>query len=366
MADPLKYMYNPAYFERLCPVLRQAIPGFDCRYFIFRVFNNTWPDLELKQRVRHITLVLHDFLSQDFPAASQQIETISRLLKSRGGAHQNFANIFFADYLEVFGLEHPDESLRAMEEVTKLVSCEFAIRPFLIKHPEKTLAHVYRWCENDDHNVRRLSSEGCRPRLPWAMGLPAFKINPSPILPVLEKLKEDPSEYVRRSVANHLNDIAKDHPDLVITLIKSWRGKHPHTDWIIKHGCRSLFKSGHAQALSLNGFDPESQATVKKLLLPSEIKIGQYLDIQFSFVNEERRPTRYRLEYAIDYLTSTGKTSRKVFKISENVFSPGEKFAIHRKQSFKNFTTRKHFRGKHFLSIIANGKKLAGTEFMVS
>jgi 3-methyladenine DNA glycosylase AlkC len=365
MATPLKFMYNPAYFESLCPILREGVPGFDCRHFIFRIFNNTWPDLELKQRVRHIALVLGDFLSKDFATASQQIVTISQLLRTKGRTEQNFGNIFLADYIEVFGLGHPDESLSAIEQITKLVSCEFGLRPFLLRYPKKTLDHVYRWSESSDHHVRRLSTEGCRPRLPWAMGLPAFKTDPSPLLPILEKLKQDPSEYVRRSVANHLNDIAKDHPELVISLVQKWRGKHPHTDWIIKHGCRSLFKSGNSQALALHGFNPGSQAKVPKLLLPSEVKIGQELDFRFSFINAEKKPTSFRLEYAIDYLTSTGKTSRKIFKISENLFPPGEKFTIHRKRSFKNFTTRKHFRGKHFLSIRANGKKLAGTEFMV-
>lgn len=365
MPTPLKYMYDPAYFESLCPVLQEAIPGFDCRQFIFRVFNNSWPELELKQRVRHIACVLHDFLSSNFAIASQQIVTVSRLLKAKSKVEQNFANIFFADYIEVFGLEDPDQSMTAMEEITKLVSCEFAIRPFLMRYPQKTLGYFYRWCENQDHHVRRLSSEGCRPRLPWAMGIPALKNDPSPVLPILEKLKNDPSEYVRRSVANHLNDIAKDHPEVVITLIRKWRRKHPHTDWIIKHGSRSLLRSGNSKVLSLHGFDPDSQAKAGKLLLSSEVEIGQHLDFQFSFINEEEKPTCFRLEYAIDYLTSTGKTSRKVFKISESTFPPGEKFIIHRKQSFKNFTTRKHFKGKHFLSIIANGKKLTGAEFMV-
>ena len=365
MATALKYMYNPTFFEGLCPVLKECIPGFDCRDFILRTFNNAWPDLELKERIRHITRVLHHFLSKDFSIAAHQLIDIAHALKKKHSRDQGFENIFLADYIEVFGLDHPQESIDAIKEITKLVSAEYAIRPFIVRYPEETMKYLYSWSKSTDPNVRRLSSEGSRPRLPWAIGLPDFKKDPSPVLPILENLKEDPSEYVRKSVANHLNDIAKDHPDLVMDLVKKWHGRHPHTDWIIRHGCRSLLKNGHTQALTLHGFDPDSQAKIRELLLPSQVKIGEYLDFKFAFVSKEKKPTNFRLEYAIDYLTSTGKTSRKIFKISENLFPPGKAVTIQRKQSFRNFTTRKHFRGKHYLSIMANGKKLAATEFIV-
>ncbi len=365
MTTALKYMYNPLFFERLCPTLSEHIPGFDGRNFVFRIFNNQWPDLGLKERVRHICLILHHFLSKDFSVACQQLIVISQTLRSRHHREQGFEYIFLTDYIEVFGLDQPQLSLPALEEITKLVSAEYAIRPFIIRYQKMTIAHLYKLSRHQDPNVRRLSSEGCRPRLPWAMGLPGFKKDPSPVLPILENLKEDRSEYVRRSVANHLNDITKDHPEIVIELVKKWHGKHPNTDWIIRHACRTLLKKGHAQALRLHGFHPESQAKIRELLLPAKVKIGQYLDFKFAFISKEKKPTNFRLEYAIDYLTSTGKTSRKIFKISENLFPPGERVTIQRKQSFKNFTTRKHFRGKHYLSIIANGKKLAATEFTV-
>jgi len=364
MTTPLKYMYNPAYFEKICPVLNQSLPGFDCRDFIFRIFNNEWPDKELKERVRHIAVVLHNFLDKDFRKGSRQVVAIAEALMKTERL-QGFENMFLADYIEVFGIDHPDESLTALEEVTKLVSGEFAVRPFIQRYPEKTMKYIYAWSESEHASVRRLSSEGCRPRLPWAMALPRFKEDPSPILPILERLKDDPSDYVRRSVANNLNDIAKDHPDLILQLAEKWRGKSPGTDWIIKHGCRSLLKKGHSQALSLHGFNPKSSAHVRQLLLPAKVRIGEYLDFRFAFVNKEKKPTPFRLEYAIDYITSTGKISRKVFKLKENLFLPGQRVTIQRKQSFKDFTTRKHFPGKHRLSILANGKKIAATEFLV-
>lgn len=364
MATPLKYMYNPGYFEKLCPILERNIPGFDCRDFIFRIFNNYWPDLELKQRVRRITTVLNFFLPKDFPTAARTLVNLSRDINNVVGS-QGFEVIFLPDYVEVYGLHHPDESLEALGEITKLVSAEFAVRPFITRYPEKALNYLHKWSRSEDANVRRLSSEGCRPRLPWAAALVEFKYDPSPILPVLATLREDPSPYVRKSVANNINDIAKDHPEIIINLLQDWKGKNPHTDWILRHGCRSLLKKGDARALTLHGFDPENKAGARGLSLPERIKVGDQLDFSFAFINQEKKPAFFRLEYAIDYVTSGKRMSRKIFSLSEKLFPPGKPVTIRRKQSFRDFSTRKHFQGKHQLTVLANGKKIAASEFMV-
>jgi 3-methyladenine DNA glycosylase AlkC len=367
MAEPLKNMYNPAFFEKLCPVLSDSIPNFDCRRFIHHVFNNKWPDLELKERVNHIAVALHNFLPKEFPKAAELLVTLSQKLKKDAQSEQGFAVIFIPDYIQIYGLDYPSESLLALEEITKLVSAEFAIRPFLLRYPEQTLAAMLKWSKHPEANVRRLSSEGCRPRLPWAMGVPFLKKDPTKILAILKNLKSDPSEYVRRSVANNLNDIAKDHALLVLKIASEWQGKNANTDWIIRHGCRTLLKRGNQEALSLHGFNPKSKSKIEDLTLSkSKVKIGEVLNFDFKFVNQEKKSAFFRLEYAIDYLTSTGKISQKVFKVTENNFPPGEIIPIKRKQSFQNFTTRKHFRGKHTISILSNGKKLASKEFMVS
>lgn len=366
MAEPLKYMYNPHFFEKLCPVLKSNIPGFDCNDFIFRIFNNSWPELELKQRVRHIALTLHHFLPDSFPEASQLLLKLASALRKSEMREQSFQTIFLPDYIEVFGLDYPEESLNAIEEITQLVSAEFAIRHFIIRYPEMTMKRMLQWSQHKHASVRRLSSEGCRPRLPWAIALQDFKRDPSAVLPILENLKQDSSEYVRRSVANNLNDIAKDHPDLILKIVKRWQGTHPDTDWIIKHGCRTLLKKGHDNALLIHGFNPKSKAAITSLNLhKKKVKIGESLNFGFDFVSKEKQPSSFRLEYAIDFITSSGKTSQKIFKITERNFEPGKAFTIERKQSFKDLTTRKHFKGKHLLSIIANGKKLASAEFIV-
>jgi hypothetical protein len=198
------------------------------------------------------------------------------------------------------------------------------------------------------------------------MGVPALKKDPSPILPILEKLKADPSEYVRRSVANNLNDIAKDHPELVLQIARKWKGKNEDTNRIIKHGCRTLLKKGNEDVLGLHGYNPKSRGVLKSFELPkTKVKIGDQLNFSIGFMNREKDVTPFRLEYAIDYLTSTGKRSWKIFKITENEFDAGESVLIQRKLSFRDLTTRKHFKGKHTLTIISNGKKLGTKEFMI-
>lgn len=322
--------------------------------------------MELKQRVRHIAVTLHDFLPDTFPTAAKILVSLAQALRSGNAPEQGFATIFIPEYIQVYGLEHPEQSLQALEKITQLVSAEFAIRPFIIRYPELTLSTMKGWSKHPDANVRRLSSEGCRPRLPWAMGIPALKQDPSPILPILENLKADPSEYVRRSVANNLNDLAKDHPDLVLRTAKEWLGTNELTDRIVKHGCRTLLKKGNADVLGLHGYDPKSRASLKHFELSKpKVKIGDSLTFKISFVNNEKKTTAYRLEYGIDYLTSTGKRSNKVFKITENQFDAGKAVTISRKQSFKNRTTRKHFKGKHTLSIFSNGIKIGSKEFIV-
>jgi 3-methyladenine DNA glycosylase AlkC len=365
MSEPLKYMYNVNFFERLYPVLKSVIPGFEERKFVYSVFDTEWPDLELKQRTRQITRALGKCLPMEYPKAVELVVSIASLLREKE-KEQSYPFVFLPEYIELYGLNHFSLSMKALEESTKLVSAEFAIRPFILHYPQETMEYMVAWSKHPDASVRRLSCEGCRPRLPWAMGLPDFKKDPTPILPILENLKADPSEYVRRSVANNLNDIGKDHPEIALQIATAWKGITPETDWIIRHGCRTLLKRGHKTALNLNGFDPDAKASVTEFTLSGKVTIGDRLDFGFTFLCREKKSTRFRLEYAIDYQTRSGKISRKIFKLTENTFQPFEPIQILRKQSFKDLTTRKHFKGRHYLRILANGKALAGSEFFVS
>ena len=253
MSEPLKNMYNVKFFEQLCPVLKSVVPDFNEQTFIYAVFDTTWPDLELKQRTRQVTTALHKCLQGDYSEAANAIVRISQLLRENKDNEQSYPFIFLPDYIALYGLEHHSISMKAIEETTKLVSAEFAIRPFIIRYPKETMKQMLVWTKHQNHSVRRLASEGCRPRLPWAQALPDFKKDPTPVLNIIENLKCDASEYVRRSVANNLNDIAKDNPAIALQTARKWQGKSPLTDWIVKHGCRTLLKKGTPKILNARG-----------------------------------------------------------------------------------------------------------------
>ena len=365
MSEQLKYMYNPQFFETLCPIIKEAVPDFGERRFVYAVFDKEWPDLELKQRTRQVTRAFGACLPSDYPKAIEHVLSICRLVQEIEITQSRYPYIFLPDFIEQYGLNYFELSMRAIEESTKLVSAEFAIRPFIEKYPLQTLERMLRWSKNSHPAVRRLSSEGCRPRLPWGMGLPFLKKDPTPILPILENLKMDPSDSVRRSVANNLNDIAKDHPEIALSIAQKWKGISPDTDWIVRHGCRTLLKRGHTTALRLHGFNPKAQGEIKKLSVTKKVAIGSSLSFQFLFVSNEKRTTRYRLDYVIDYVTRVGNVSIKIFKIAENSFDPGKPILFNRKKSFADCSTRIHFKGVHRLRIMANGIEVGTAKFYV-
>ena len=250
-----------------------------------------------------------------------------------------------------------EAAVDALEAITQFVSCEFAVRPFLLKFNGKMISRMKKWSKHENFKVRRLASEGSRPRLPWAMAIPYLKEDPSPILPILENLKNDPSEWVRRSVANNLNDIAKDHPDLVIRLARKWKGISKETDAIIKHGSRTLLKKGHAEILSHYGLKAEQVHVSAFKILTPKVNNGKDLVFCFQVSNGSEHKQTIRLEYGLYYLRANGQWSKKVFKISEKQVGSGVKLTIERKQSFKKITTRVFYPGKHKLSVIVNGEE---------
>jgi 3-methyladenine DNA glycosylase AlkC len=249
-----------------------------------------------------------------------------------------------------------------MELYTQYSSSEFAVRPFIIKHEKRMMAQMYEWSKHENEHVRRLSSEGCRPALPWGQALNSFKKDPSPVLPVLEQLKADPSAYVRKSVANNLNDISKTHPDLVAKLASSWYGKHEHTDWIVKHGCRTLLKKGNRDVLSIFGFHDVSSIDVSGFSLDEKsVALGGEITFRFDVLVKEA--TKVRLEYGIDYMKSNGKRNRKIFQISELNFAENQRKSYSKKHSLEDLSTRKHYPGQHSITLIVNGIERGTLDF---
>ncbi len=362
MPEALKeQLYSRDFFERLAQDFIRYRPDFPAEAFLATVFDDNWPSLELKERMRHSTLCLHRVFPLPYGEA---IQLFKKVIGAQAG--DGFAKMMFPDYVEVYGLEELDTSLDALKHFTPHASGEFAVRPFILKYGQPVVDRMQEWAQDDNHHVRRLASEGCRPRLPWAMALPAFKKDPTPILPILETLKTDPSDYVRRSVANNLNDISKDSPRIALQLASRWKGQSPETDWIVKHGCRTLLKKGVTEAMSLFGFEDPGHIKVTDLSLDKkELPIGDELNFSFVVNNESAHPALLRLEYTIDYVKKTGKTSRKVFQLTEREFPPGES-QMQRKQSFQDLSTRKHYPGGHLLRVVVNGEEKARGDFELS
>lgn len=366
MTELFKNIYNKAFFDSFNIVLTNNIPNFDKDKFNNDIFSNDWEQKELKQRMRHISTVLKSHLSSNYRENIFYITKIIKYIKQSQFKESSLEYMFFADFVEQYGLNHLDISLEAIEFITQFISCEFAIRPFIQKHPIKTLSKMKEWSLHENHHVRRLASEGCRPRLPWASALPDLKKDPSSIIPILENLKTDDSEYVRRSVANNLNDISKDNPDIVLNLLQKWKGISKETDWVIKHGSRTLLRKADPQVLNIFGMSNKINCKVSDFNIKNEIiSIGDSLEFSFSLSNLAKEELRARVEYAIYYVKANGKQSKKLFKITENIYKFKEAYKFNRKQSFRDMTTRKHYIGTHKLSIVINGNELIEKEFIV-
>jgi 3-methyladenine DNA glycosylase AlkC len=359
MAEPLKNMYTPAFFEQFANQIKTVYSAFNKERFIELIYDNLWDERELKQRFRHITHCLGQTLPPSYKEALAILSLIADDCKG-------FPYLFFPDFIEVYGLEDYELSVRHLEIFTKYSSAEFAIRPFIVRYPDQLMAQMLLWTQHPDPHVRRLASEGCRPRLPWGMALSAFKADPAPILPILTALREDSSEYVRKSVANNLNDITKDHPLLVLRIAQEWYGSHPGTNWIVKHACRTLLKQGYPEALALFGFEKLSSIEVDHLVItPTEITMGQDLTFSFTIRNNSIESQKIRLEYGIDFVKANGTRTTKIFKISEKAMGRG-KLQVTKTHRLREITTRVHYAGEHRLSIRINGVELAGERFHLS
>ncbi|TFD99898.1 DNA alkylation repair protein [Jeotgalibacillus sp. R-1-5s-1] len=328
--------------------------GFE-QEFCQKSYSTDWDDLSFKERVRRLSVTMHDFLPDSFDQAAEWLE-------KNAPDFNGLAGIVFPDYIEVYGQEDWDRSLTALEILTSFSTSEFAIRPFLIRDQERCFSYIEKWTGSGNEHVRRLASEGTRPRLPWGQAIPSLIQDPSPSLPILKRLLKDPSLYVRKSVANHLNDISKTHPEVVLSIVKAYQGQYPHTDWILRHACRTLLKRGHPEALKLFGFNQTDGVKVESFLVPRSVEIGESLTFGLTLTIAESQ--KIRLDFAVDYVKKKGTRNRKVFKLSEGEAKAGKK-QFNRKLSFADLTTRKHYPGTHTLTILINGIEAASADFEV-
>lgn len=364
MSELLKDKYfNYASIHGLACNIRAVYPLFEMGDFVNSIMDDTWDGLELKARMRKITISLGRYLPADYEEA---LRIMDQVIACYPEGYSDFVFLCFPDFVEVYGQDEADwdVSMAALERYTPYSSAEFAVRPFIIKQEARMMKQMAIWTRHDNEHVRRLASEGCRPALPWGQALASFKENPLPVLGILEQLKADPSLYVRKSVANNLNDVSKTHPDLVVKIARDWYGKNELTDWIVKHGCRTLLKKGNRDVLDIFGFAETGSVTVDNFTLgAASVFIGE--NMTFSFSIEAKKEAKVRLEYGIDYVKANGRRSRKIFQVSERVFATGEKKPYTKNHSFADATTRKHYPGLHSVSIIVNGTEWGTLDFEV-
>ncbi|MGL1889647.1 MAG: DNA alkylation repair protein [Reichenbachiella sp.] len=347
--EPLKNEFSEAFVSDLGKHLVSLDSSFDQKRFIGAVINDQWEGRELKDRMRHISLMIQQHTAMDY---LDQLEVMKNIAPQYGGLKA----MVFPDYVEVHGLDHVDESLKALKYVTRFSSSEFAIRPFIIKEEKQVMELMLEWSQDENEHVRRFATEGCRPRLPWAMALPTFKNDPSLVIPILENLKNDDSLYVRKSVANNINDITKDNTDIALEICQRWYGRTEHTNWIVKHGLRNLLKRGDETALEIIGFNKNAKFTSSNLELnPSSLSIGDDLKISFDVMNEEASSSLVKIGYQVDYMKSNGSHSGKIFHVTEKEVGARQSIAFNKKLSMKNLSTRKHYPGVHHVKILANG-----------
>jgi len=356
----LKDLYSPEFYRQFAIVLKKVIPTLDINAFEQAIFDDAWPQRELKDRMKHTTTVLRTYLPDDFPGAAQLLLQLVDELEAAGMTTQRLEFMFLPDYVEKYGQEHYQASVNAMERITQFTSCEFAVRPFIVRYEKQMMKQMQSWTQHEHEEVRRLASEGCRPRLPWAMALPKFKNDPAPVIPILEELKADESLYVRRSVANNLNDISKDHPGQTLKICQEWKGASTETNWIIKHACRTLLKAGNTSAMQLFDYSAPEDIEIKNFKLSDQqVGMGGRFSFSFTAQNQASSVSKIRLEYAMYFLRSNGSHSRKVFMIGEREMQPTEEWIVEKAFSFKPLTTRKYYAGTQEIAVIVNGKEVS-------
>lgn len=356
MAEQLKNIYSQEFIKNLSNSLQKNYKDFKIDEFKKAIFINSWESFELKQRMRHISKTLYEFLPFSY---KEQIEILTKVKQD----FKALEAMIFQDFVEVFGLNDFEISMKALEVFTIDSSSEFAIRQFILKYEDKTINQMKIWAKSKNEHIRRLASEGSRPRLPWAVALQKFKQNPQKVFEIIELLKNDSSKYVQKSVANSLNDISKDNPKMVINFVRNNLKISKELDWICKHGCRTLLKTANKEVLDLFNFDKSHHINITNFCCDKTIFLNE--DFNFSFeINSDEPIGNIRVEYAIYYLKSNSNHNKKVFMISQNSIESTKK-RFQKKQSFKNMTTRKHYIGTHFIGILINGVEVLKEEFFL-
>ncbi len=357
MAAQLKDFFDEHLVRRIAGTIQPVYAGFSEDTFV-REATTGLSNFELLDRGKHIAEALAVVLPPDY---EQAIEVLLRSLEvpvaREGGSLSSFFYLPHVTFVAKRGLDHFDASMRAQHALTQRFTAEFSIRYFILRDAKRTLEVLRSWANDPSEHVRRLVSEGTRPRLPWAVRLPEFIKDPAPVLELLERLRDDESLYVRRSVANNLNDIAKDHPDLVVKICKEWLvGANAERKWIIKHALRWLVKRGHIGAIGLLGGGTKPKVRIEKVeIAPEKPTLGSVVLFAFDLVSESTKSQDLMVDYVMHHPGASGKTRSKVFKLRRVTIEPKQRVRLQAKISLVDRTIRKHHPGVYRIDLRIGG-----------
>ena len=358
--EAFKNVFNKEFVNNFANKIQKFDKSFKKDAYIIHVMENL-ENQELKERMRAISSSINSFSSKNY---KDMIEVLINVKKNMNYDESiSLSSMVLPDYVEVYGLPYLSVSLIALEEFTKNSSSELAIRHFIKRYENETMNQMLIWAKSPDEHIRRLASEGSRPRLPWAIALNAFKKNPSQVFEIIELLKNDEFLYVRKSVANNLNDISKDNKDLVIAFIKNNINVNKNLDWILKHGARTLLKDGNKEVLEYFGFKEIKDLKIENFNVPLTVKEGKKLDFSFEIKSLDILKN-IRIEFELVFVRLNNKTSKKVFMISQS-YCKNKIKTVNKSYNFKKITTRKYYKGLHEISIIVNGVKKVSKNFIL-
>jgi len=355
-------LFNPEKVRQLASEIKSVHKSFEDTFFEADVLA-PFPELELKERITHIGAMLHKYLPNSFYEATEIIKNALPEELDSNKYDNDFGDFIYApyaSYIAAYGCNevHLERSLEMLRILTRRFSVEFAIRDFINTFPDETLKMLSFCTDSSHYHERRLASEGLRPNLPWAKKLTLdYRV---PIV-LLDRLYADKTRYVTRSVANHLNDISKFDPQLVLETLERWQAlqeqEAKEMSYIVKHALRTLVKSGNAQALEMLGYVSDPPIRLSELTLhQQEIQIGEA--VSFSFFLEAESSCRLLLDYVVYFQTKNGKLTPKVHKIKTVHLNKGELLKIEKKHLFKaNMSTRKLYEGEHRMEVQINGTR---------
>ncbi|NTF33006.1 DNA alkylation repair protein [Rhizobium skierniewicense] len=359
-APALKEIFNRERLRSIASETKAVYPAFDEEAFLALAEANL-DTLGIMKRMRQVATSLHATLRGDY------VRNLEILASLAPRINHGFASISLSEYVALYGLEHFDASMTALKFFTRFGSSEFAIRHFILADMPRALATMEEWSRDENEHVRRLASEGCRPRLPWSFQIKALIEDPSPVATILENLKSDDALYVRKSVANHLNDITKDNPQWVLERISTWPKDNKHTAWIIRQALRTLVKKGDVSALAHLGAHEKAEIAIEAFqVTPDALPLGGAVRISASLCSKSGQPQKLVIDYAVHYVKKGGGTSPKIFKWKELSLQPEECCTLSISRAIRDFTTRKHYPGLHLIQLIVNGEALAETTFELS